>query len=1118
MSSSTEDSLISRWKADDLRSLWLHQIERGDDGRVVSFWSRSERHLSPVSQHVYLRQALTLADLLAESGVRPGAPAVIDCAAPRSTLLAYVATVLSGGVPLITPVHLASKALTSDRAGELAASVGATCVVTDRTRPPHEPERPSLPIPARVRIDPLGIEAARAIPSSVAPAGQPSEVVHLQLTSGSTASPKATAVTHGNVLANCGALSQMREMSSEDAIVSWLPLYHDMGLVGMALLSLLQGTDLHLLSPFDFLSHPGDWLSSISTTGAAVTSSPTFGYRLAAIRTSDAEREGLDLSRLRVACCGGEPVRADVLSMFTQRFAPCGLREGVLLPCYGLAEATLTVTFGVLHQRPSLIRISGSALSANGQVMLTEAGRLGDLTLPSKSTSGRKAVVESPRSSTDSTQLLVSAGIAVADTEVCIVDPDTGEPRPTEDLCGEVAVRGPGVTPGVWRGGHIEPRSGVWLRTGDIGLIHRGELYLIERSNNMLIRNGQNYPAIALETGLAAASEVDVDGVMVVDRDIHDPDSRLTGVIEADRGVDPEKLADRAATAGALLELPLDDVLVIRRGGLPRTSSGKKKHASLRQALRDHTLPVIAQRGATLASDPSERALIDLTNQDRILDLRTAATSPDIADSVIDEVRRACADRGTSRLVTLNASFRQDLDLDSLALFELAVAVEERTGGSIDHELLATVQSVDDLVQAVKEGDEQSSRLSALHDSFLSSIPQLNVLVDRQEGRSLTVGSRNVADFASCNYLGLDLHPSVMDAISPMVQEWGVHPSWTRAVASPEPYLRLEQRLAQLVGAADTVVFPTISLLHLGVLPTLAGPRGAILVDEYAHHSIREAAELARSRGSEVVSFRHGNLEDLSAKLRSSESRSTRVIAIDGVYSMSGAHPELAALLTVAETWNATLYIDDAHGFGVLGENPTISVPYGRRGNGVHNYLNAPLDRITYVAGLSKAYSSMGAFVTCNGPQDRLRLLTASTLIFSGPVPTASLASALAGLEVNEREGDAIRLRLRDLTTSLAEGIRDLDLQVSNSNGFPILTVQFGSPDTVLRACRALWDHGILITPTVFPAVPMRQGGVRFSVTAANTERDIERALTALAAARNAAGLDLSDSPLKSLR
>ncbi|MGH9059326.1 MAG: aminotransferase class I/II-fold pyridoxal phosphate-dependent enzyme, partial [Acidimicrobiales bacterium] len=432
--------------------------------------------------------------------------------------------------------------------------------------------------------------------------------------------------------------------------------------------------------------------------------------------------------------------------------------------------------------------------------------------------------------------------------------------------------------------------------------------------------------------------------------------------------------------------------------------------------------------------------------------------------------------------------------------------LEERSGRAIGHDGLLTVRTVADLIRVLGEAGASTgeSGLQQMQEQYLDSIPQLNQVVDHQRGRRLSIGGRWAVDFASCNYLGLDLHPAVMDAIDPLVREWGVHPSWTRAVASPEPYQELERRLAALVGAADAVLFPTVSLLHLGVLPKLAGSRGALLVDESAHHSVHEAAELAGSRRTEVLTFRHGDLADLTAKLRLTASRPGRMIALDGVYSMSGAIPDLAGVLELAEAWDATLYVDDAHGFGILGEEPGPDAPFGHRGNGVARHADVPLDRLVYVAGLSKAYSSMGAFVTCARPEDRRRLITASTLVFSGPVPTASLASALAGLEVNEREGDAIRRRLHRLTTTLTDGIRRLGLEVSNTSGFPILTVEFGALDAVVDACRVLWDHGILVTPAVFPAVPLRRGGVRFSVTAANTDDDLARALTALAAARDA--------------
>ncbi len=1080
--------LIRRWRSDDLRSVWLRRCEAGDDGRVLGSWSREARGFETVPQHELLRQALALAERLTDAGVGPGRPAVIDCLSPRVTLLAYVAAVLSGGLPAITPVYLVARAGPGARARELHAGLGAACIISDRPQPAGADVDAREGAAPPMVIDPTGTRPASVVPTTLPGASDPGDPAHLQLTSGSTSAPKAAVVTHGNVMANCLALGEVVDMGPDDSAVSWLPLYHDMGLVGMALVSLLQGTDVHLLTPFDFLAHPDDWLRAISLTGAAVTSSPTFGYQLAVSRTTDAVIDQLDLSALRIACCGGEPVLPSVLEAFERRFAPTGLREGVLRPCYGLAEATLAVTFARTGSLP-VVALDHSALAPDGHLSLHAPAADG---------------VGSPVLS------LVSVGPPVAGTEVVILDPATGRPRVGEDLTGEVAVRGPGVTPGYWQEGMLRRRRDAWLATGDVGFLHDRELYVVERADNLLIRNGQNYPAHPLEAALAAACGLDADGVMIVDRDIYDPGGDLTAVIEVGRRADPVRLVERAAVAGRGLELRVDDVVVVRRGGLPRTSSGKKQHAALREALRARTIPTLAARRTDGASDV---VTPEGSTEPAVIDLRESGASgagrsdvPLVA-VVLDEVRQVCEPIGTSGAVGLDVSLHDDLAVDSLALFALAVALEDRTGRAISAEQLVAARTPRDLVDALasSNGAAQEEGIHAL-TTYVEAIPQINLVVDHQQGRTLRVAGRTVADFASCNYLGLDHHPTVIDAIDPMVREWGVHPSWTRAVASPAPYRTLEQRLAALVGAPDTVLFPTVSLLHLGVLPKLAGPRGALLVDESAHHSIHEAAELAASRGSRVVTFRHGDLDDLSAKLRLTASHPSRVVALDGVYSMSGAVSDLPAVIELAESGDARVYVDDAHGFGVLGQGPEPAAPYGRHGSGMHRFCGVGLHpRLVYVAGLSKAYSSMGAFVTCSGPQERAYLMSASTLVFSGPVPTASLASALAGLRVNELEGDEIRARLHRLTARMTDGVRDLGLEVSNDGNFPIVTVELGPLRAVADACRVLWDHGILITPAVFPAAPLEHGGVRLSVTAVNSDDDVDRAVAALGAARDAA-------------
>jgi 7-keto-8-aminopelargonate synthetase-like enzyme len=216
--------------------------------------------------------------------------------------------------------------------------------------------------------------------------------------------------------------------------------------------------------------------------------------------------------------------------------------------------------------------------------------------------------------------------------------------------------------------------------------------------------------------------------------------------------------------------------------------------------------------------------------------------------------------------------------------------------------------------------------------------------------------------------------------------------------------------------------------------------------------------------------------------------------------------PSLPAYEQIAAAHRATLYVDDAHGFGILGRDPTPERPYGIGGGGVVRHFGLPLDNIVYIAGLSKAFSSMAAFVTCRSPRERAMLTTASTLVFSGPIPVASLATSLAGLEVNAHEGEQLRDRLRTVTRRITDHARQLGLLVENHLDFPALTIVLGSVDRVIRGCQIAWEHGILLTPAVFPALPLDRGGLRLSVTASNSDADVDQLLRALSAVRDQLG------------
>ncbi len=458
-----------------------------------------------------------------------------------------------------------------------------------------------------------------------------------------------------------------------------------------------------------------------------------------------------------------------------------------------------------------------------------------------------------------------------------------------------------------------------------------------------------------------------------------------------------------------------------------------------------------------------------------------------------------------------------ELGLDSLMTVELKNRLDRALHVSVPIETImqeATTQVLAGMIldRLDQDGSEEAvEAASGAHNSLdaldadvemLKQIPQTYVTADEQRNRQVLIDGRWRCDFASCNYLGMDLHPDVMKSIPAALEEWGVHPSWTRAVASPSLYTDLEQELAALVGAPDVLMFPSISLLHIGVLPLLAGFNGVILKDNAAHHSIYEACLRAQADGVEWVEFGHNDLDDLAEKLGRYRPERTKIIAIDGVYSMSGEFPVLPEMVALAKAHNAILYIDDAHGVGIIGENPDETMPYGYGGRGIVKYfgLDYVEDQIVYVAGLSKSFSSYGAFITCFDEATKARLGLAGPFVFSGPSPVASLASALAGLKVNRVEGDEKRRHVYHLTHKLVTSAEAIGYEVENDNAFPIVGVVIGSIEQLIQACQLLWEYDILITPAVYPVVPMHRNLVRFSMTAANTEAEVDRAIEGLQA------------------
>ena len=388
-----------------------------------------------------------------------------------------------------------------------------------------------------------------------------------------------------------------------------------------------------------------------------------------------------------------------------------------------------------------------------------------------------------------------------------------------------------------------------------------------------------------------------------------------------------------------------------------------------------------------------------------------------------------------------------------------------------------------------------------------------DAVVEEIDGRMIRIGDRWLADFASCNYLGFDLDREIIASVPGYLERWGTHPSWSRLLGSPVLYEQIEERLTDMLGAEDVLVLPTITLIHMSVIPVLAGG-GTIFLEKRAHKTIYDGCELAKVRGATVKRFNFEDAHDLERLLREG-SAEPRLICIDGVNSMTGNAADVTEFARLAREYDALLYVDDAHGFGVIGERAADETsPYGKRGNGIMRYFGESYDHVVLVAGLSKSYSSLAAFIACPPELKRLLKTAAPPYLYSGPSPVASLATTLAGFEVNDQRGDAIRADLWKKTSAVLECLDRLGAHTPNRSGFPIIEVPLARHEDIDAAGRFLFENGIYVTLAAYPLVPRDEVGFRIQVTAANSNAEIEQLVEVLG--RLASRFDLQPARAKS--
>ncbi|OHC28511.1 MAG: acyl-phosphate glycerol 3-phosphate acyltransferase [Pseudomonadales bacterium RIFCSPLOWO2_02_FULL_63_210] len=506
--------------------------------------------------------ARAVASGLQRRGLQAGQRVALMLPTGRDFLYGFFGILLAGGVPvpIYPPMRMSQIEEHLRRQAGILANAEVTMLLTVSEAKLLarllKPQVPSLREIATVA------ELCGAAGTYLAMPRQAQDLAFLQYTSGSTGQPKGVMVSHANLLANMRAMGTVLRVSADDVFVSWLPMYHDMGLIGAWLGSLYYGFVLVLMSPLAFLARPLRWLETIQRYRATLSAAPNFAYELCLSKLTDTEIQGLDLSSWRLACNGAEPVSPDTLQRFAERFGRCGLQPGALAPVYGLAEATLGVAFPPVGRAPLIDWVRREPFQAQGKAVRAEPGSLDALRF-------------------------VSCGRPLPGHQVRVVDDhDIELPERTE---GHLQFKGPSTSSGYFHNAEESQRvrHGEWLDSLDLAYVAAGEVYISGRAKDLIIRGGRNIYPYDVETAVGSLPGLRKGCVAVFGSG--DPASvseRLVVLAETNEK-DPrvrQRLQQQIRRVAVdLTGVPPDDIVLAPPHSVLKTSSGKIRRAASRE-------------------------------------------------------------------------------------------------------------------------------------------------------------------------------------------------------------------------------------------------------------------------------------------------------------------------------------------------------------------------------------------------------------------------------------------------------------------------------------------------------------------------------------------------------
>lgn len=546
-------------------------VQTENESTSLECWNAKERGYIPVSYRELSKRAFAFGERLINASNAPdikGQVVMIACHSPYATLLAFYGAVSVGAIPMIfpMPLSLGSHEALSYRIKHwgFAFDSPALLVLEEGLQEKFHDEIPQEINVIRTNDDPNSDYDTR---DSSANNHQPAanDIAFFQTTSSSTGDHKAVSISHHNIISNVTGIRHAVDMQADERMTTWLPLFHDMGLVGTVLFSFCNNYTLFIMTPTQFVKRPAIWLKTMHEHKCTIATAPNFGFDYCSRLVSEKDRDALELSHVKHLFIGAEPIRVSTIESFLKKFKSCGVTPQVIRPAYGLAESTIITSISSPKRVSQFICVERDSIAIGEPIKILDTLSFEEHDLARYDASKSVAVC--------------TAGTTIDDMSIRIID-EQGLTIEQQGITGEIAIRGGSVAMGyVWGGEQLIDRfdDKDYTRTGDIGVVYNGEIYILERIKNIIIRNGENFLVSALEEQLAKLLDISHEHVAVFEADIHDPKSDIVVLVERHAPIEQNQI-DQLLVAMPKEAFPIDRILLARSREIPRTTSGKKRH------------------------------------------------------------------------------------------------------------------------------------------------------------------------------------------------------------------------------------------------------------------------------------------------------------------------------------------------------------------------------------------------------------------------------------------------------------------------------------------------------------------------------------------------------------